>query len=68
MKQEEIKNFEGKKVRIKTNSGFLYQTDSIVINEDSIQFKDKYDNEILISINDISLIMTMGVNNGNQNP
>jgi len=54
--QKVYKSFEGKKVRIITESNYTYNTDCLDVLEDHIKFKDKFSREVVISYSEIKLI------------
>ncbi len=57
MKKEELNKYLEKKVILTLKNNFTYKGKVIKINDDSLDFKDIYDNELTISLDNISMIM-----------
>ena len=65
MKEEEIKyknvspfqRFNGKAVLILLHNGFKYRTNFLKVNSDSIEFIDKFGQDVLVSISEIASMM-----------
>lgn len=65
MNTEEIKKFQDKKIRIKTASGFVYETQNLhVIDSNTISFTDKFGFDLILSNDEIALIISAGGDNG----
>jgi hypothetical protein len=56
MKQEELKHFLRKKVKINTTDGVFYTAEILELGEESVLIKDKFQNLILISYDNIERI------------
>lgn len=50
------KFYEGKKVRIITQSNFSYNTSDLECFEDRVRFTDKYGNKVLLAYSEIKFI------------
>lgn len=61
MKEEELKKYLNKNVRIFLKNNFNYFARIIKINSDSILILDKFSNEVLIDSNEISVITLGGM-------
>tara|TARA_Y100000296_G_scaffold87211_1_gene130621 strand:- start:3137 stop:3340 length:204 start_codon:yes stop_codon:yes gene_type:complete len=56
MKEEDIKIYVGKRVKILLSNNFVYTAVINVVSGDCIKIVDKFDNNVLISIRDITMI------------
>lgn len=57
MKKEEINKYLEKKVILSLKNNFTYKGKIINLNDDSLDFLDIYNNEMTISLDNISMIM-----------
>lgn len=65
MNVEIIKQFENKRIRLKLVSGYFYETSDLnVLDEQTLEFNDKYGNRLVVSVSEIASIMLIGGDNG----
>ena len=57
MREEEIKKYKDKYIKILLRNNFTYSGRIISISEESLNLIDKYKNNVTISLEDISIIM-----------
>lgn len=60
MKQEELKYFLKKRVKLNTKDGVFYTADILELGEDSILIKDKFGNMVAISYENIDRVAGCG--------
>ena len=56
MQEEDLKEFEGKNIKIVLNNNYQYNGEIISLSRDSLKFKDKYNAVILISLDHIKFV------------
>jgi len=57
MRRDDIKKYEGKKVSIVLKNSYRYTGKIIEVREDCIMFLDKFENNLMIDFDDISVLL-----------
>ncbi len=61
MKEEDLRSYEGKNIKILLKNGFVYTCEIKRFLGDCIKIVDKFDKEILISLDEISMVSEVSV-------
>lgn len=56
MKKEDVESYQGKRIKIFLKTTFVYTGLIIELTDSSVKIKDKYDSDVIISLDDISVI------------
>lgn len=56
MEEKQLRNYEGKEVRILLRNGYTYRGKVVEIGESTLSLFDKFENNIIIDLNAIEMI------------